>query len=349
MGLVRKDIINTVFNEVFIPTSRLQDIIQDVISCKKSFSEGIEPASMLIMAGSGFGKTRLIRFIASKYPRKVEVTEYGEQDIIPVLVVTLKSNSTKKDAATAMLEALGDPNPTKGVLLQMTERILKLLSNCRVELIIIDEFSHIVQSNSSRVLGKTADWVKDIIKPPDDNPQKCPKIPLVAFGMYNSIRILQANSQLDTLVSKKAYIFPYGITEKDELEYYRKFLGEIEIRLNKYNLDANILNEPDILYRIFSASNGVPRHIMKLIAYACGSPKTKSNKLSANSFLDAYPRVFGRQKQNPFSVNMDKLALLEHTTYTAWMSSGKDHSLFGNFDQGSLINAFNAAKQKKLF
>lgn len=298
-----KNIENEIYYNCFIPTGRVHDVIEDIVACKKSFDTEMEPISMMVMAGSGFGKTSLINYVASKYPACTEITDWGEQDKKEVLVVTLRSNSTKKDAATEMLKALGDPNPDKGNLLQQTDRILRSLYQCGIKLIIIDEFSHIVQSNSSRVLGKTADWIKDIIKPPIGNPQNCPKIPLIAVGMYNSIKILQSNPQLDTLVTKKSYLFPYGITQEEEFIYYKNFMSNFGEKIKNLGIKIDLI-DPEIYSRIFAASSGVPRLMIKLIACACGISSSKGDKSSVDMlcFDQGFERVFGKQKVNPFKL-----------------------------------------------
>ena len=350
MVVTMKSIEEEIYYNVFIPTQRIKDVIKDIVGCKKSFDTKMEPISMMIMSRSGIGKTSLMNYIASQYPSSTEITGWGEQDKKEVLVVTLSPNSTMKKAATEMLKALGDPNPDKGNLLQQTTRIRKLLFQCGVKLIIIDEFSHIVQSNSSRVLGKTADWIKDIIKPPKDNPENCPKIPLVAFGMYNSMKILESNEQLDTLVSKKSYLFPYGITQEEELLYYKTFLMNVGIKINELGIKLDF-SDPDIYLRIFAASSGIPRFMMKLIACACSIHKSngKSSFVNMSTFEQGFKRVFGAQKLNPFEVaSLKDIYYTESTTYTTWKKSKCDHSIFGKDEKGNLDIIFNIAKSNSI-
>lgn len=345
-----KSIEEEIYYNIFIPTKRIKDIVKDILECKKSFDTGMEPISQMIMGRSGVGKTALMNYIASQYPASTEITDWGEQDKKEVLVVTLSPNSTKKDAATEMLKALGDPNPDKGNLLQQTKRIRKLLFQCGVKMIIIDEFSHIVQSNSSRVLGKTADWIKDIIKPPKDNPENCPKIPLVAFGMYNSIKILESNEQLDTLVSKKSYLFPYGITQEEELLYYKTFLMNIGAKINELGIKIDF-NDPDIYLRIFAASTGTPRLMMKLIACACSIHHSNANNgfVGISSFKTGFESVFGKQKLNPFELAyLRDITYTENTTYTTWEKSNCNHSVFSKSEKGNLSTIFDIAKSKSI-
>ncbi|WP_067516650.1 TniB family NTP-binding protein [Endozoicomonas ascidiicola] len=337
-----------IYYNCFIPTSRIVDVINDMIKCKKSFDTKMEPISMMIMAGSGYGKTLLINYFSSKYPPVTEKNDKGEQDKKEVLVVTLRSNSTKKDAATEMLKALGDPNPDKGSLLQQTDRILTLLCLCGVKVIIIDEFSHIVQSNSSRVLGKTADWIKDIIKPPKDNPKECPKIPLIAVGMYSSIKILQSNPQLDTLVTKKSYLFPYGISQKDELDFYKIFLSNVGNKIKNLGLEID-LEDPEIYLRLFAASNGIPRLLMKIISCACGIGCSRGdNKIvDVSCFENGFEDVFGKQKKNPFkATSLKDIPFTESTTYTTWVESKCSHAVLEGKNNGLLDVVFKTGKSK---
>lgn len=249
-----------------------------------------------------------------------------------------------------MLKALGDPNPDKGNLLQQTKRIRKLLFQCGVKMIIIDEFSHIVQSNSSRVLGKTADWIKDIIKPPKNNPENCPKIPLVAFGMYNSIKILESNEQLDTLVSKKSYLFPYGITQEEELLYYKTFLMNFGDKIHELGIKVDF-NDPDLYLRIFAASSGIPRLMIKLIACACSIHRSNASRgfIEISSFESGFEKVFGKQKLNPFELaSLKDITYTENITYTTWVKSKCSHSIFGKIEKGNLSTIFDVAKSNNI-
>ena len=343
-----KNIEEEIYYNIFIPTARIKDIVKEILECKKSFDTGMEPISQMIMGRSGVGKTALMNYISSQYPESTEITDWGEQDKKEVLVVTLSPNSTKKDAATEMLKALGDPNPYKGNLLQQTKRIRKLLFQCGVKMIIIDEFSHIVQSNSSRVLGKTADWIKDIIKPPKNNPENCPKIPLVAFGMYNSIKILESNEQLDTLVSKKSYLFPYGITQEEEILYYKTFLMNFGAKIHELGIKVDF-NDPDLYLRIFAASSGIPRLMIKLIACACSIHHSNSNGgfIDISSFESGFEKVFGKQKLNPFELaSLKDITYTENITYTTWIKSKRSHSILGKIEKGNLSTVFDVAKSK---
>lgn len=200
------------------------------------------------------------------------------------------------------------------------------------------------------MLGNTADWIKDIIKPPVDNPYGCPQIPLIAVGMYSSIKILQSNPQLDTLVTKKSYLFPYGITQEDELIYYKTFLMNVGCEIEKrYDLKIDF-NDPDIYFRIFAASNGVPRLLMKLISLACGLGYSKGsvNNIDMVCFEKAFHKMYGAQKfKNPFKItSMKDISFMENTTYTTWVRSECDHAVFGKNESGLLFNVHDLAKSK---
>lgn len=95
---------------------------------------------LLLIGSSGIGKSTLIESYESLYPR----VHGPEGTTIPVLRVSVPSSPSAKSLAEAILVALKDPKAHRGSAAEKTERIAVWLERCGVELLLLDEFKHLV-------------------------------------------------------------------------------------------------------------------------------------------------------------------------------------------------------------
>ena len=100
------------------------------------------------------------------------------------------------------------------------KQIKAIAHNCRLELIIIDEFQHLIERKSLKILKETANSIKSLIVET--------KIPMALFGMPYSSVILDSVSQLSSRFERRRTISPFHITTESELHTFRGFLSMFE-------------------------------------------------------------------------------------------------------------------------
>lgn len=124
-------------------------------------SVGSTQADGVFLSGnSGVGKTTLLKDYAEGFPRKiVEGTT-----IVPILYFKVPVGATPKAVASQILYELGDINFDKGTQVQQTTRIFYYVERCKVEMIIMDEFQHLIDRDTEHVLTKASDWVKTFLE-----------------------------------------------------------------------------------------------------------------------------------------------------------------------------------------
>ena len=108
---------------------------------------------------SGCGKTTVCKVIEGENPRIVE----AERDVVPVLYTSIPALATINSVAEALLTKLGDPMPSKGTISSKTQRLIKLIHACCVDLVILDEFQHVHDRGQSPTISKVADWIKSLV------------------------------------------------------------------------------------------------------------------------------------------------------------------------------------------
>ena len=222
----------------------------------------------------------------------------AERVHVPVFHAEIPAKATIKGVATAMLNSLGDPAPDRGTTVSQGLRLAHLIEHCGVELVLLDEFQHLIDNRTQRVVQDVSDWIKSLIN--------STKVPMILIGMPESEDILEENPQLKRRFMVRKRLAPFSWkTDQDQLEF-RKFLAEVEKKLPFEA--ASSLAEMDLAFALYVASGGTAANVMTLIKQAA-----RFAILDADERLDRchFSRAFELRSidndtlpQNPFSVDV---------------------------------------------
>jgi thymidine kinase len=279
--------------EIVVSHTRFNQLY-DMIRDSHLLHEGV-----VILGDTGAGKTTLFKAYEAKFPRERKVKFINKFEIkydsIPVLRVELDSNSSPLNVASKMLEVLGDPFYSKGTEKQLTARLKKSIVDAEVELIIIDELQHLVDTDTQRVIRKASDWVKQLLN--DLN------LPIVFGGIEeDATKIFAHNKQLDERFPHKESFSGFKFSNEKEIKEFRVFLKTIDVQL-PFPERSN-LYDPYLVTKIYYATLGIPRTLFHLlhhsskIALKSGKDKLEELHLEEGFKLLTYetrPRVI-----NPF-------------------------------------------------
>ncbi len=262
--------------------------------------EDLDPEGMLITGLAGVGKSKFIERYAEKFPRRDE----EDRTVVPVLIVTIPQSATVKSLVGELLEALGDSFPDRGSSASQTRRLRNLIKACGVELIIADEFQHFIDKESDKVLHDVSDWLKVLM----DKTKK----PVILIGMPNSDKILEANEQLKRRFTLKESLEPFGWKSAKQQDTFRQLLSHIDGKL-PFNERSN-LDDPQVAFQIYYATEGVIGYVMKLIrGAAIRGLRQSAGKLDADLLSYAYEKNFRKvfsRRVNPFrEVNLNDLMI----------------------------------------
>lgn len=278
-------------------------IISQLNHCLKFSKIFAEPECILITGDRGAGKTTIMNTFASEYPRQIT----HEGITVPILKARVPAPASPKSLVTSLLDALGDPNSAKGSTTVQTIRLKKLLIECSVEMILLDEFHQFIDRDSYAILYGAADWLKNLI---DDT-----KLPFALFGLGYSSVILTANEQLERRFSIREKIAPFvwklpNKTAQNEPLFF-KFLKHLDNGL-PFNKSSN-LNSVEMAFRIYYATEGVVGFIMKLIRRAAFfAIEDDLESLNLKVLAKAYAERLAHRdlkRKNPFTVAIENLRL----------------------------------------
>jgi hypothetical protein len=236
---------------------RFKELHREIQRCQELTRTAGEPQCMALEGVPGAGKTTLVEDFARTFPRFE--TETGTQ--VPVFYLETPSPVTVKGMAATMLERLGDPAAHRGTLWSMNSRLIKLMQACDVQVAILDDFHHLIDTETNRILQKVSDWLKVLIKETG--------IPFLVVGIEGKVeQILQANSQLSRLFAMRETLQPlsWEMAAQTHLPPFGHFVQYAETILELSFTTA--CPRLELLYRLYYATDGVVGNLMNLMRYA---------------------------------------------------------------------------------
>ena len=235
-----------------------------------------DPGGMVLTGESGTGKDSLIEEMMTLLP----TSELLNSSQRPLIVAHSDSVPSIGDYTTKMLMRLGYPFAKFGNTDNQERRevLISAIAGCRVQLLLINEFQHIVEGRRDKSGHNMTDWFKRLY---DDT-----RIPMVFLGTPAMERALQINEQFASRFSGRYRLRP--------LENSRDFLGVLKaFDSTTSDLAPTGLENAIFSHRIHRATGGVMRPLKRLIKEAVMLAVTVSApKLSMAHLAEAYDRLF---------------------------------------------------------
>lgn len=286
--------------DTLIRYPRFKELHEDIKECQELSKVAGEPHCMALEGPTGAGKTTLIVDYAKQFPRYK--TPGGVR--IPVFYLEVPSPVTVKGLAEKMLEALGDPAAHKGTQTTMDLRLVTFIKECKVELVILDDFQHLIDSEKQKILAKVSNWLKVLIKEAG--------VPFLVVGIEGGVEIiLKANLQISRLfaVREKLEKFEWIISEPQTIQNFADFIQATE-EVVGLRLPWRSDTDADLLYRLHYATDGVVANIMHLVRGANRRARKQGADRLEMTFLAS---VFDKRLKshlnksiNPFKDQLDK-------------------------------------------
>lgn len=244
---------------------------------------------LLVTSQTGSGKTTLFKFYKEHFP----VREESDRTVVPVLLVITPESPSITTLTESILRALGDPAASKGTAQEKTNRIYRYLKECKVELLLVDEFQHFYDSKRLSEAKKVTDWLKNLFN--------IAGIPVVLAGLPRAVMVLRMNPQLKRRFASPFYLKPFGFdTDHDK----REFRGVLKAVHGTLPLHCPELHDADLAQRFYYATHGLFDYLKKIIDRAVWTAgEEKHSSLTLKSFAHAFEEEVWRdvpKKLNPF-------------------------------------------------
>jgi hypothetical protein len=147
---------------------------------------------------------------------------------VPVLYTEVPSGTTAKRFADQILYDLGYPLYGRGTTIEKTVRIRELFKRCRMQMLLVDEVNHFVDTERSPVAHDVADWLKTLI-------DQC-TISVAILGIPRCLEVLRQNEQLRRRFSAP---FTIGYLRWDlphDRRNFKLFLRSVQEHLSDYEV-----------------------------------------------------------------------------------------------------------------
>ncbi len=296
------------FRSSFVASPFLKAVLNELDECRELSKLGGDPECIIVTGDTGAGKTSLI----NKYLELNVRSDSYEGTFIPVLSTTLPGEANSVALFQQILADLGHPYPFESRNeVALRKQIKALAQNCRLELIIIDEFQHLIERKSLKILKETANSIKSLIVDT--------KIPMALFGMPYSSVILDSVSQLSSRFERRRILSPFRISTDSELHKYLAFLSMFERLMDLP--EPSELTSDEINRRLYAYSSGNFRKLKNLLndAYKDALENGESNISQKRLAETASQRNSAVTKtNNPFLLPMDKLKISEPGQFVGW-------------------------------
>ncbi|MCA9091020.1 MAG: TniB family NTP-binding protein [Planctomycetaceae bacterium] len=287
-------------NTLIVLHPRFREGVQLLERCHASAHRSGEPCCGAILGASGVGKTSIVDHYHKLHPPSETETATRQ----PVLRVTLQPEARPKGIAADLLLALGDPAWSSGTVQTLTNRAVRLLAHCGVELIVFDEFHHLFDLDRARVMTKAAQWLKVLIVNT--------RIPVVVCGMLEAEHVLRAEHterRFKERLRLRCFNWRTPAGRREFCGMLKKLDQSLPL-LNESNLAA-----PDLAGRFYLACRGVPDYLMTLVrggvaeAIHCGNERIEQVDLARVFEAQLSQQRVLLNQANPFIGALDQSAL----------------------------------------
>lgn len=243
-----------------------------------------DPGGLLLVGDSGTGKDCLIEEMKALFPSSNLMNGTHR----PLLVAHTEAAPSIGDYLGKLLIQVGYEFAKFGKTDNSARReiLVEAMIACRVQLLLINEFQHVLEGKRIKLGHSFADWFKRLY---DDT-----RVPMVFLGTPDTLRIEGINEQFASRFSGRYYLRPLGLTPE--------FFGVLKAFDNAVpGLTPAGLGTSAFAYRIHAATGGVMRPLKRLIKEAVMVAVAASDsKLTLDHFRVAYRCVHGEKGENPF-------------------------------------------------
>jgi Bacterial TniB protein len=241
------------------------------------------------LAAPSTGKTT----VAERYRDRINNQVLLGDKRIPVLFISLENATTSRKLGVLILEALGDFDPTSGPESLLRRRIVRLLSEYKVEVIIIDEVHHLAVK---RNIGEVINVLKTLL-----NQRLCP---LAFLGTDAAEKLFTTNKELVQRVATVADINPLP-NNADGRSILTRFLKELDRELQKLKIfnEGSDFVQDEVVAALMKVTGGVmalsTRVLQAALEIAIRRNASRIEIYDVSRAIDAWAMPQGLCKTNP--------------------------------------------------
>ena len=271
--LTNKEINEYLSEPIFHPT--FTKAYKHIFKAFESF--GRRPACCYITGDSGVGKTTLAKAVYNDIIAHTEPNP--DATIISVIMVTLKDSALPDEVRKDILDELGvDSSGYAGR--DLKKLLKKQLKACGVQLIIFDEFQHLVRKYDRDVNRNACNFIKNLIDTTG--------IPVVLLGTPKGDKLFELYDELRTRFICAGELELMSCETDDTFEYFSIYLDDLMRRFPLKTVDLSKEKNP---YRVMLATGGNLRALEFLLSEVLATHRDSTKKITLEDYQTAYDYV----------------------------------------------------------
>lgn len=252
-----------------------------------------KPDAMLVLAGTGGGKTAMCKQIAA-YAEEKYARQDPERTICPSLQLVVPDPCTPFEFAVGVLDRLGDPRPRGRRWKEETiAAAARMLNECDVRLVMLDNTQDIPARRAVRGIEQVGARLREFI---DHS-----KALWIFFGTDDALKVINGDPQLIRRISHHSRIPYFGIEDEQSQKDFRLLLRKVDQWLPL--AEQSCLRDSKLAGPIHIATEGVFDRIVKLVDRGWYEAVKADRESMTSEDLDrAFAYVYGVDggRQSPF-------------------------------------------------
>jgi len=260
---------------------------------------GLDNAGLIITGMPGVGKSTLLNtYVKQVYAKPC----YQPSDVVtplPVLKVRVPGRPTIPRTIEKILMASEHLVVGARRSDSLDRRLHQLIVHQGVEMIIFDEFQHLLPQNATRqVANATINFIKLLV---DDH-----KLAFCFTGLPNMAHVLDDFDEIkDRLAFGEFTMSPFNMNTQEERQDFNTFINSILETIEEFHIDCSKLgikhsDRELLLMRLMVASEGKARHISMLFAKILMKLRP-GDTLDTKYLIDSYPHIKMLNRGNLFN------------------------------------------------
>jgi Cdc6-like AAA superfamily ATPase len=273
-----------------IERQQLTSAVNAVINHYLVNKNGEDHGFLFLSGPPGTGKSTVLKRAADEILRLSK-----DKGNWPVATFLLPENCSRKDFMSCCLEAVGDPAAHVGTRTSMEQRFKRIVEKKQVQILMVDELGHIVNSDDNEVNFVTADLLKLVT----EGFRKA----VVLAGLPNAVRVMQSNPQLSGRRHETIELRPLSLATAASGK-------ECQFALLHYDealpfADYCMLSDYTWMKAHMAASEGNPRAVVRLTRNAgMAAIRDDARRIEADHWQRAWAdlrRDLDAKGKNPYS------------------------------------------------
>ncbi|WP_158589004.1 TniB family NTP-binding protein [Alginatibacterium sediminis] len=282
--------------------------IQETIIKHTRFTEGLNQISeahrlrlgMVLDGDPGLGKTTIINTYRSSVLALAQQAESEELSPMPIMVVSIPAQATQRRLLAAMFDQFGTDAQLSSKTYEMERQVYALIENYNVEVIIFDEFHHLLRRETFAT--DTFNFIKLLMDRSN--------LAVVLAGLPIGKSALEKHPELEERLGFNSMtLTPFDINTAANRRLFQKFMYAFKekVSLNGGKCIDFSNHETLVLERLLLATYGKPRLIRNLLVHALIDSGEKFEINIAN-LSRAYEKVDVNKQlgvKNPFRMKIE--------------------------------------------